>query len=87
MARRTQAQTDPRKVGGRYFGAYWAHEYRVDAIDESNGARWFTVTWIPTEDATHPRASEQWIGDGYHQTRHCTPWDARRDEIVSEPAQ
>jgi len=85
MARRTQAQADPREVGGRYFCNYWRHEYRVDAIDETNGIKWFTVTWIPTEDATHPRQSEQWRGDGYHQSRHCTAWDSRSDEIVSEP--
>ena len=77
-------KTDPRQVGGRYFSAYWAHEYRVDAIDIAGGTTWYTVTWIPTEDATHPRASQQWTGDGYHQTRHCTPWD-RRDQIVSRP--
>ena len=83
---KTHAQTDPRKVGGRYFCGYWRHEYRVDAISTRDGAvLWFDVTWIPTEDATHPRASAQWRGDGYHKTRHCTTWDARRDEIVSEP--
>ena len=86
MARKTQAQTDPRKVGGVYFCNYWRHEYRVDAIDNRNGVLWFTVTWIPTEDATHPRQLEQWRGDGYHQTRHCTAWNARSDEIVSQPA-
>lgn len=86
MARKTQAETDPRKVGGRYFSAYWAHEYTVDAIDETSGVKWFTVTWIPTEDATHPRQSEQWRGEGYRTGRHCTAWDGRRDQIVAEPA-
>jgi hypothetical protein len=86
--------------GGRYFSAYWAHEYTVDSmfttIDPARGAdgsfvRWnrgttfFDVTWIPSEDAVHPRQSSQWRGDGYHATRHCTSWD-RRDEIVSQPA-
>ena len=83
MARKTQAQTDPRKVGGRYFNAYWSQEYRVDGIEDRNGVRWFTVTWIPAEDSSHPRVSQQWAGEGYRVTTHCTPWDARRDEIVS----
>ena len=86
---------DPRVPGGRYFCGYWHHEYRVDAMfttvyraeDDSRwipGTTFFDVTWIPTEDATHPRASDQWRGDGYHQTRHCTSWD-KRDEIITQP--
>jgi hypothetical protein len=86
MARRTQAQADPRKVGGRYFCGYWRHEYMVDAIDDIDGVRWVTVTWIPSEDAVHPMASDQWRGDGYRKGRHCTMWDRRNDVIVSEPA-
>jgi hypothetical protein len=86
-------------VGGRYFSGYWAHEYTVDVMfttvdpftDERGrfrwlrGTAWFEVTWIPSEDALHPRVSGQWRGAGYERGRHCTPWD-RRDEIVSQPA-
>ena len=93
------AQTDPRMPGGRYFSAYWAHEYTVDAMfttidpftDDRGGFRWlrgttfYYVTWVPSEDATHPRQSQQWRGEGYRKGRHCTSWD-RRDEIVSQPA-
>jgi hypothetical protein len=92
-------QVDPRVVGGRYFSGYWAHEYTVDVMfttvdpftDERGGFRWlrgttwFWVTWIPSEDAVHPRVSGQWRGEGYHSGQHCTAWD-RRDEVVCQPA-
>jgi len=80
------AETDPRKPGGRYFCGYWQQEYTVTATEVIHGVLWLDVTWIPSEDARHPRASAQWRGDGYRKTRHCTAWDARRDEIISQPA-
>ena len=90
----------PQRPGGRYFCAYWRHEYMVDTMfttvhavtDAAGAARWipgatwYDVTWIPSEDAIHPRASDQWRGDGYRAGRHCTAWDAHRDQVVSQPA-
>jgi len=94
--RKTQAQTDPRMVGGRYFSAYWAREYEVTrmystvhrAEDDSRwvpGATWLDVLWLDAAEAIHPRVSDQWRGNGYERTTHCTAWD-RRDEIVSQPS-
>ena len=95
----TTPEHGPQQPGGRYFCAYWQHEYTVDAMyttvhpmrDDANGAfrwipgsTWYNVTWIPSEDAIHPRASAQWRGDGYRKGSHCTSWDARRDEIISQ---
>jgi len=96
MRIRTLADTGPRVPGGRYFCGYWQHEYMVDAIyttvhrseDGSrwiDGATWFHVTWIPSEDAIHPRASDQWRGEGYRKGSHCTAWDARNDVVVRQP--
>ena len=80
MARKTLARTDPRTVGGRYFSGYWSQEYTVNAVDLIDGILWLTCTWHPHSESTHPRASEQW--DETRVTRHCTPWDDRRDEIL-----
>src|SRR5690349_20848454 len=93
----TAPEYGPQQPGGRYFCGYWHHEYTVDAMrttvhlsDDGSrwipGATWYDVTWIPSEDAIHPRASAQWRGEGYRKGTHCTSWDARRDEIVSQPA-
>lgn len=93
---------DPRQPGGRYFSGYWRHEYTVDVMfctvypsrDDATGAfrwvpgvTWYGITWIPSELAMHPRASAQWRGEGHRSGRHCTMWDAHRDEVVSQPAQ
>ncbi len=81
MARRkTLASTDPRTVGGRYFSGYWSQEYTVTALEMRGGVLWLTCTWHPKSESTHPRVSDQW--DETRVTRHCTPWDARRDEIL-----
>lgn len=93
----TALEHGPQEPGGRYFCGYWAHEYTVDAMwtlvyragDDTRwipGPTWYAVTWVPSEDATHPRQSPQWRGEGYRRGTHCTNWDAQRDEIVAHPA-
>ena len=86
---------DPRMPGGRYFSAYWAREYEVTRMystvhrseDDTRylpGTTWLDVLWLDSAEAIHPRVSDQWRGNGYERTTHCTSWD-RRDEIVSQP--
>lgn len=91
-----ESEYGPMVPGGRYLCGYWQHEYTLDALyvtvhRSEDGTRWipgvtwFDVTWIPSEDALDPRASSQWVGDGYRKGRHCTMWDMRNDKIVSQP--
>ena len=84
MKRKTQAQTDPRKVGGRYFNGYWCQEYTVTSTEVRHGVLWLTCQWHAWTPESHPRVSPHW--DDERVTVHCTRWDARRDEIVSQPA-
>lgn len=63
---------DPRKVGGIYWCAYWAHWYVVLDIsrDLYGHMRWITV-YAPDVDQA-PRT-------------HCTAWYPR-DQVLWEPA-
>lgn len=64
----------PRKVGGRYLCGYWKEEYEVVAVDTKSGpagCSWSVTVRTVGEDETRT---------------HCTPWDPRRDRIISEPA-
>jgi hypothetical protein len=57
----------PRVPGGRYRSGYWGQEYTVLAV-------WSDLSgW--------PYVRVQWA-DG-HTVEHCTPWDARADQVVS----
>jgi hypothetical protein len=62
------AKTDPRVPGGRYLSGYWQQEYEVTRA-------WSTV-------AGHQAWIECAWQDG-RVTAHCTPWDARRDKIIT----
>ena len=44
---------DPRKVGGTYRSGYWHKTYTVEAIEERNGTKWFTVKWEDGSVSTH----------------------------------
>jgi hypothetical protein len=78
--RKTLAQSGPRIVGGRYFNGYWAQEYTVTAVELIDGVKWITCAWHPKSESTHLMVSDQW--DETRVTRHCTPWDARRDQVL-----
>lgn len=57
----------PRVPGGRYRSGYWGQEYTVLAV-------WSTLDgW--------PGVRIRWA-DG-RTVEHCTPWDARTDQVVS----
>jgi len=66
------AKDDPRRIGGRYWSGYWQSVYTVTGIDDRHG--WWGERLLTV----------QWP-DG-HSTTHSTPWDERRDRVVSEPA-
>ena len=83
MTRKTLAQNDPRTVGGRYLSGYWCQEYTVTAMETRAGTLWLTCQWHAWTPDSHPRASRQW--DEPRVTTHCTPWDARRDLVISAP--
>jgi hypothetical protein len=85
-SRRTTVQSDPRVTGGRYLSGYWRQEYTVTAMETRNGILWLTCQWHAWTPASDPRVSRQWAEPGSERvTRHCTPWDARRDAIIDIP--
>jgi hypothetical protein len=65
----------PRVVGGVYRCGYWHVEYVVLAVTPRRDD-W--MSWSVTEqDLTGPYAGRI--------REHCTPWDAKRDAVVSLP--
>jgi hypothetical protein len=60
----------PWRAGGRYLSGYWQQEYEVLSFGPGIcGSDWSVTV--------------RWA-DG-RTTRHCTPWDARRDRVISLP--
>lgn len=49
-SRKTQQQTDPRVVGGRYLCGYWGTEYTVLAIEFERG--WLKSVTVQDDDGT-----------------------------------
>lgn len=73
------ATIGPRQVGGTYRSGYGC-TYRVDAILHGPDARaeifWSDIAIVET-DLDGPMAGRRRV--------HCTDWDPRLDEVVSQP--
>lgn len=59
----------PQRAGGRYYCGYWRQEYEVLGIGGENSTSW-SITVRWADGST---------------TTHCTPWDERRDHVISQP--
>lgn len=68
-------QIGPRQVGGRYHGYYWDEPYEVVDLQ----IRWGTDGGCQWSISVRGQ-------DGSTRT-HCTPWDHRRDTVLSQPSQ
>lgn len=69
--RQTQQATDPRVVGGTYRSGYWGDTYEVLSI------QWDERGWLVNVIVRDEHGV---------QRGHCTAWDARRDEVISQPS-
>lgn len=68
-----EEQIGPREVGGRYYSGYWGVEYEVVAVhrDPAGQVPWqVTVVYADRRD----------------RVTHRTPWDPRRDRVLSQPS-
>jgi hypothetical protein len=70
MSKASAAAVGPRVIGGRYLCGYWQQEYVVLAFGAGMSGSDWSVT-VRWEDG--------------RTTSHCTPWDSRRDRVISLP--